>query len=287
MSNPRIPVEPWVSAHYSLSCWLDSHSTSLPMMPGVAAQVLEITADENSSQQQLAELIQSDQALASWVMRVANSAAYNVGATVVSLQQAITRLGMDMVTDIAISATTQMQLFKGEQYQGVLDRLAVEALAQGLWAKEVARHIRGNVESAFLAGLLQSIGKPLVLLALADISEDQNIELDDVKIRKFLSDFECEYGLAISEQWELPEVIQTCIEFARSPHTATSHTIMVKVVDAAQHFMHTSLYPELYSVEELLQQHSISALNLYQNEVQDLLDKAEAIKEKTLALKVS
>lgn len=274
------------TAQQSLSVWLDSNSALLPMLPGVATQVMELAGREDSSHQELADLIQSDQALASWIMRVSNSAAYNMGTALVTLQQAITRLGMDMVTDIAISATTQMELFKSEQHQSILDQQALEALTQGLWAKEIARQIRGNVESAFLCGLLQSIGKPLVLLALNEIMGRTAITLTDSQIRKLQTEFDFEYGVAISKQWELPEVICDCIQFAKVSHKATRHSSMVKIVNAAAHFMRVNLYPDDYPADELLQRNSIIGLNLYEDDVDTLLGKSDSIKDKTAALKI-
>ncbi|RMF17534.1 MAG: HDOD domain-containing protein, partial [Gammaproteobacteria bacterium] len=67
------------------------------MLPEVVHKVIQITADPESGAADLVKVIQGDQALAARVMRIANSAAYSPTASIVSLQQAIARLGMLVV----------------------------------------------------------------------------------------------------------------------------------------------------------------------------------------------
>ncbi|MGK0339106.1 MAG: HD-like signal output (HDOD) protein, partial [Candidatus Azotimanducaceae bacterium] len=72
---------------------LDRNEITLPVLPEVAATVIQLSTSEDVDAQQLANLIQGDMSLAGHVMRVANSALYRPVTPFVSLQQAITRLG--------------------------------------------------------------------------------------------------------------------------------------------------------------------------------------------------
>ena len=74
----------------------------LPVLPQVTNNVLSLVHDADSDASSLAQLIQSDQSLASHVMRIANSAAYSPTAKMTSLQQAIARLGMQNIAEIAM-----------------------------------------------------------------------------------------------------------------------------------------------------------------------------------------
>src|SRR6202046_5886638 len=81
------------AAHVYLTESLTSPQHIAPM-PRVCAQLAELTAQQATDAAQLARLIQSDPALAGEVMRVANSPALRPRSAVVSLQQAVSWLGI-------------------------------------------------------------------------------------------------------------------------------------------------------------------------------------------------
>src|SRR6202789_2540078 len=72
-------------------------------LPRVCAQLAELTAQQATDAAQLARLIQSDAALAGEIMRVANSPALRPRTAIVSLQQAVSWLGVAAVRHIAIA----------------------------------------------------------------------------------------------------------------------------------------------------------------------------------------
>ena len=65
----------------------------LPPLPQVATRVIRITADSDTSTDQLQNLIRTDQALASQILKVANSAMFGRMREVTTLTQAILTLG--------------------------------------------------------------------------------------------------------------------------------------------------------------------------------------------------
>ena len=103
-----LPISDLSPEAQSIASHLDSlteNQIEVPMLPDVANQVLVLSNDPDSDAAQLAKLIQSDQSLAGHVMRIANSAAYTPNASMVSLQQAVARLGMNLITEIALAAS--------------------------------------------------------------------------------------------------------------------------------------------------------------------------------------
>ncbi len=84
----------------------------LPLLPTVATEVLSSSLDEHSDAARLAGLIQQDQSLATHVIRVVNSPAFRGAIEVVALQQAIARLGMERIREIALSASLKSCVFK-------------------------------------------------------------------------------------------------------------------------------------------------------------------------------
>ena len=124
----------------------------VPMLPEVANKALLLAQNSDSDASEMAQLIQSDQSLAGHVMRIANSAAYTPMSNLVSLQQAIARLGMGVISEIALTAAIGAKMFNTPDYESYVASVWRHALATSLWAKEVARHCRSNVEVAFFSG---------------------------------------------------------------------------------------------------------------------------------------
>ena len=70
---------------------------SLPSLPAVAIQVLELVRDPKSELSQLARLVSKDPAMVSKILRTANSSIYSPATKVSKLTQALSMLGLQTV----------------------------------------------------------------------------------------------------------------------------------------------------------------------------------------------
>ncbi len=146
----------------------------LPTLPTIAVRLLELFDDPDVELPDLAELLRSDPAIASKILRAANSSAYGVGRKVTDLQQAIALLGKTVVTSLALSFTlaersmqhgAAAQLFRGYWLQAMTQAVAAESLAQ--------RFARQHAGEWFITGLLASVGR----LSLINHDPDQYAEV--------------------------------------------------------------------------------------------------------------
>ena len=259
--------------------YLDSLSDTkieVPMLPDVANQVLALSNDPDSDAAQLAKLIQGDQALAGHVMRIANSAAYTPNASIVSLQQAIARLGMALITEIALAASLNTKLFKAPIYENRIDEIWEHALCTALWGKEVARISKKNVEAAFLCGLLHSIGKPVILQTIYDysMSQDASISQDEALILE--DSFHVRFGEVIVRKWKMPIIVQESVHFYQCYQDAKSYRDAATVTNAAAKLAAITLKGNL-DLDEVLGGEVFADLNLYQDEVEQLKGQLEKV----------
>ena len=146
-----------------------SGALELPILPHVASQVLAMSTSDESNARSLAELLHRDQAIAAHVLRVANSPLYRPQVPIVSLQQAISRLGLTTLREIVITVSMQSRMFNVPSYATEARALWQHAAYTAAYASNIARRCRRNAESAFLGGLLHDVSKPVLLLALADL----------------------------------------------------------------------------------------------------------------------
>src|SRR5579859_2619880 len=163
-------------------------------LPRVCQQLAEVTAQQAFDAAQLARLIQSDPALAGEIMRVANSPAMRPRSPIVSLQQAVSWLGVAEVRNIAMAVMLRGEVFVAPGHEPQSEELWREALLSGLWAKEIARERRKHVESAFLAALMHRTGAALGLKILSQYEAEQRTVMDAGSFAALVAEFEPAFG---------------------------------------------------------------------------------------------
>ncbi|UTA47295.1 HDOD domain-containing protein [Simiduia sp. 21SJ11W-1] len=255
-----------------------SRELEVPLLPEVANKVITLSQDPESDAAQLASLIQSDQALAGHVMHIANSAAYSPNATLVSLQQAITRLGMNLISDIALAASISAKMFKAPGFENHIQSIWRHALATALWGKEIARQGRRNVEATFLCGLLHSIGRPVVIQAALDCANKTHTKLSEADVLLLEENLHTPVGVAVAQRWEMPQIVCESIEFFHAYEKATQAREQTTMINGGAAFATHMLTPDQLSAEQLTALPVLADLNLYDDEVQSLLDKKDDIK---------
>ncbi|TDJ31333.1 MAG: HDOD domain-containing protein [Gammaproteobacteria bacterium] len=244
----------------------------LPLLPEVATKVLSSSVDERADATLLADLIRQDQGLATHVLRVVNSPGLRGTIEIVSLQQAITRLGMERIREIAVSASVKKTLFKKGAYLHVAQEAWKTALAASLWSKEVARACRKNVEIGYLCGLLHNIGVPVVLNHLDRIAP----RLTASELTQLLDDEASRTGEMLVRKWQLPAAVATTIVRLGQLELAGEHTDAVAVA-ACGVSLAGWMFNEELDVEHAMQIPAVQYLNLYPEDVADILEKQEMV----------
>lgn len=256
---------------------LQNGDIEVPLLPEVASRVIALSQDVESDINDLAQLIQSDPSLAAHVMRIANSAAYTPNASLVSLQQAITRLGMNLICDIAVAASISTKMFKAPGFESRINDIWKHALATALWAKEVARTCRLNVEATFLCGLLHSIGRPVAIQAGCDSARRQGGSLSEEDATALEENLNQEIGSCVLKSWEMPMIICEALQHFHDYNAAPHAVEQTMIVNASAKFASHMLDAESLSRDELIGSDVLADLNLYQDEVEQLLAKRDDI----------
>lgn len=253
-------------------------SIEVPLLPEIANKAVLLAQNSDSDASEMAGLIQGDQSLAAHVMRIANSAAYTPMANLVSLQQAIARLGMGVISEIALAASIGAKMFNTPGYEAYVADIWKHALATSLWSKEIARQGRSNVEVAFLAGLLHSIGRPAVLQAILDLAEKHKVTLSESDVHHLEKTHCHQVSVAIVNKWQMPSLVIDAVDAYtdnNSKEVVTDHAAHINIGSRFASYM---LTPDKLDKETLFALPAFSTLNIYQDEVEELLDKTDAIK---------
>ena len=217
-------------------------SLDLPSPPQIATEIMRLTrgdaaGDEagNTSAQELAALIQRDLALAGQVMRVANSALYARRTPVVTLPQAIAWLGIREVRNIAFAVAVQGQVFSSTYFRNEMNELWRESVITALFAQEIARLKRRNVESAYLCGLLHRAGMAVILSRVGSAVLKHRLNAEAGPVIDLATRHEARVGTHLAIAWTLPPVVSAAITHWRDPPQAElSKTEVMEVALARQ-----------------------------------------------------
>jgi HD-like signal output (HDOD) protein len=264
------------SARIHLSDSLASPQSIAPL-PRVCAQLAELTAKQITDSAQLAKLIQSDPALAGEIMRVANSPALRPRAAVVSLQQAVSWLGIAEVRNIATAVMLRGEVFNAPGHEPESEDLWREAWVAGLWAKEIARKRRKHVESAFLAALMHRTGAALALKILSRFEAAERKVMDARTFADLVAEFEPAFGRLLMDSWRLPDDVQNGASGWRN-YRESPHSDLAGTVNAAHLFAAHTLYPQLLGEELVMESAVFEHLGVFPDERRELLAKRDHVR---------
>ncbi len=200
---------------------------TLPSLPNVAMQLMEMALSDEASIQRIAKVVEMDPAIAARVLKVANSPIYGRPNRVSSIRRAIVVLGLNPLRELVL-AVSVVQTLKGAVRK---DKEALifpspdfwrHSLAVGWCARAICAQIRfPDPDKGFLLGLLHDVGVIAINIQLGERYADPLRKfLSQPQERKSLDKFEREefgidhtrVGKILLSHWRFPETLAVPIE---------------------------------------------------------------------------
>ena len=197
----------------------------LPPMPKVLFKIQKLLVDPYSDTQQIAGYIETDQALAAKVLKMANSPFYGMTGKVSTVQHAAIILGFQTLSELTTMAGFSAIMGKKLPGYGYYsDELWKHSLAVALASKLIAEKINPElVNDALTAGLIHDLGK----LILDPYVQDQREALDKfiedenqtflIAERQILGFDHAEIASEICSHWKFPETLTQAIKYHHNP----------------------------------------------------------------------
>ncbi len=195
---------------------------ALPAMPGSAAKCLAVIRDPRQTFGSVAAIAGQDPLLASRLLRLANSAAFQSRNSATSLDQAVSRMGTEGLKLALINFSIEDAFTSRDErirraFHGIWEHsVAVALLARDL---TVAAGAPGpDPNAAYLAGLLHDIGKPVVAAMLLEAEKMANTTaggwITDAVWKKVVDGCHRTVGAALARNWLLPDEVARAVEQA-------------------------------------------------------------------------
>ena len=196
---------------------LQWRALALPVLSQTHARVLAASAEDESDLEQLVEIVTHDQSLAAHVLRVANSVHYAPREPILSLHQAIARMGIATLREISVAVVLKERVFRIPAFEARVRAMWRHSVATACYAREIARLLDASGDAAFLFGLLHDVGMPVALQVLCDVvGEREACSLPPSLVEETMLTFHCELGAQLAQRWSLGERIHAVI---RDHHT--------------------------------------------------------------------
>ena len=192
-------------------------SVNFPSPPGVATHIIELAQDPDIEMGKVAKALSMDSALATKILRIANSPLYAQRRKSESLRQALVVLGLNATLTLALSFSLVKSLRGGKSNglsYGLYWRRALLAATAARALADVMR--QSQAEEIFLAALLQDVGMLALDKAVPDLySQGESLQrnhsaLAEHEIKRLQVDH-AHVGGWLMAQWNLPERLHRAI----------------------------------------------------------------------------
>ncbi len=205
----------------------------LPILPDTIARALDMAGKPDCDLRRLADVVRLDASLVAHVMRVANTPAYAAATKLVSLDQAIGRLGFVTIKQILLVIASQARVFRVPGFEAEVRDTFAHSLATALYAAEIAKHRKRLGDEAFMAGLLHDIGRPILLQALVDLHREERLPMEPANVWPSVAAAHARVGGALADRWGLPPRVAEAVRRHHSPDNELSH--LVALADRLAH----------------------------------------------------
>jgi putative nucleotidyltransferase with HDIG domain len=198
---------------------IEKDNLTLPSLPVIAFKAIELTRSPDINLQEVSTLIEKDPVLAAQMLKTCNSAAMATREPCKSISQAVTRLGTKNLRSTLLEISAR-KLFESKDTK-------VSAAVKALWehsraVAQLAQKVSvvsgaADPDTAYLAGLLHDIGKPVVATMLLEaenqiLQRNPKLWIDFNTWMDVVQNTHRPIGLSLAKKWQLSEEIQKAIE---------------------------------------------------------------------------
>ena len=213
----------------------------LPTLPDTYVKLRKILTNPKTSAQEVSAIIEQDQALATKVLKIVNSAFYSFPRKIATISHATVILGFNEIRNIAFSASV-LNLFGKEakdvlfDHKGFWNHALAVAVCSRIIAKKAGAAKIGNPEEAFMAGLIHDIGKITQEQFMNDLYVPVLQAVKDNNKTLFATEKEIlgfehqDVGEYLVENWNLPSVLSAPVAYHHMPHAYNKESPVYNMV---------------------------------------------------------
>jgi two-component system cell cycle response regulator len=199
-------------------------SDKLPTLPPVASRLVALTAKDDTSFTDIANLVSQDIALSAKILKVANSAFYGLPQQISSVHQAASILGTNALGSLVLSFSFLSMGTKGCKNQFDLEDFWQRSITGAVASKLILEQVQGaDTEQIFVAGMLQNMGALILCSAFPEEYDTMIAQLDQGEqctLSLESSAFGADHtyiGYEVAKSWGFPSALVMPILYHHAP----------------------------------------------------------------------
>jgi HD-like signal output (HDOD) protein len=211
--------------------------------PRVVVKLMEAVRNPNISMSEVGQIVQTDAALCTKVLRMANSPLIGASQRINRIDQALTILGFNRIKNLAQTHAAAAIMAGNGSHLEIRRALWQHSLACATACRVIALKLNAVDEAeAFLAGIFHDVGHLFFLDVVPQVYAPMMREHPPLKIVEqeslcFGIDHQ-DVGVRLSFAWELPNSTRTAIDYHHRPGKAISQQNFAWVVNLADRLVH-------------------------------------------------
>ncbi|ASD66189.1 HDOD domain-containing protein [Pseudoalteromonas piscicida] len=214
---------------------INNDTLVLPTLPEIAVRVRQAADDPEINLMQMADVISHDPALAARMIKVANSAFMGRTVKVNTLNQAVTRIGLRQIKNIAtamameqlfVSNNKLIKTYMDKAWQKTL-KVACQAITTMDFYLRVNKHTSLNKDTITLASLVFNIG---VLPILTEAERHPEVFANPSFLAHAIQKLGGKIGGAIMREWEFTDEFVEVAESWANPNYRPEHVCYVDFI---------------------------------------------------------
>jgi HD-like signal output (HDOD) protein len=219
---------------------------NLPTIPVITTRVASLLDNPDVELEEVAELILTDQVMATRVIKIVNSPLFKPMHEISSLKRALIFLGFHRIREIALTCSIIQAFESGE---GVFDIRTFwqHSFGVGIVSRIIAQRVRyPEVEKAYICGIVHDIGEVFLSIYLkkdfqkvVDMLKGTSHSFYDAEAL-WLNTTHCEIGTCLAKKWNFPLDYCEVIAHHHDPRKASLDPMLVAIVNLADLFCSVS-----------------------------------------------
>lgn len=213
----------------------------LPSTPRVLPRLKRLLSDGNSSMADIVRLVRLDQGIAARVLQMGNSAYYNHGLRCYTVEEAVNRVGYNLIYELVAHAVASQVLVRPlEAYSIESDEHWQLSVSCALGAELLAERVGADRDVAYTVGLLHSVGMVAIdewafrqAPGIRFIHGGMPLEYCEAE-RNVLGYHQAEAGAALLRLWEFPAVMFEPVRWQYLPRGTSAHHQLAVIVHVAK-----------------------------------------------------
>lgn len=243
------------------------------VLPDTCLKIKEVIDNKISNLDEIAEIISLDPALASRLLKLANSALYNFPNPVDSVSKAVLLLGETQVYNLVVAYGSTEAFSKTPAHVIDLERFWEISIHAALIAKFLGAVVGiKQSEPLYLSGLLHNIGELVVVEVNPDVARlcahYKKGVLPWMRQQELLGFSYADCSVALLKLWRLPDSLIDPLNYLNSPQLQPKNKV-VQVLHLASRLSLLNAAFGQFEMEDLVDQQIVSGLGLKRRDIDE------------------